>query len=126
MRVDGQTSTSFSQAKVLYVEPFEGGNQAADLRQNLVKRLKKSGKYQLVDTQQGADAVVTGKARIWVRGHFTTNSRAPAANRQMVYGGFLSVEVAGKDREPLWSYLVTPSKFSCGITILKDDILEPK
>src|SRR5271156_2202210 len=100
IRLDGQTSTSFSQAKVLYVEPFEGGNPAADLRQDLIKRLKKSGKYQIVDTPQQADAVVTGKARIWVRGHFTTNSRAPAANRQMVYGSFLSVEVAGKDREP--------------------------
>src|SRR5277367_5675567 len=122
MRVDGQTSTSFSQAKVLYVEPFEGGNQAADLRQNLVKRLKKSGKYQLVDTQQGADAVVTGKARIWVRGHFTTNSRSPAANRQTVYGGFLSVEVVGKDRQPLWSYLVTPSRFSW--VSIEDDLVK--
>jgi len=122
IRLDGQTSTSFSQAKVLYVEPFEGGNPAADLRQDLIKRLKKSGKYQIVDTPQQADAVVTGKARIWVRGHFTTNSRAPAANRQMVYGGFLSVEVAGKDREPLWSYLVTPSKFSW--VSIEDDLVK--
>lgn len=31
--------------------------------------------------------------------------------RQPSYQGFLSVEMVGKDSQPLWSYLVTPSKF---------------
>jgi len=103
---------AFSQIRSLYVEPFTGSNQAAALRDSFIHRLKKSGKYQIADSPQGADAIVTGSGQIWVRGHFTVNSRAPAANRQTVYGGFLSAEILSKDHEPLWSYLVTPSKFS--------------
>ncbi len=104
--------SSFSQVNSLYIEPFTGGTQAAPLRESFIRRLKKSGKYRIVDTAQEADAIVRGTGQIWVRGHFTTNSRAPEANRQTVYGGYLSVEVIGKDHEPLWSYLVTPSSFS--------------
>jgi len=107
----GQDS-SFAQVSSVYVEPFTGGNQAAPLRESFVRRLQKSGKYRVVDTTQEADAIVRGEGQIWVRGHFTTNSRAPTADRQTVYGGYLSVEVIGKDHEPLWSYLVTPSRFS--------------
>lgn len=105
-------SSSFSDVKALYLEPFMGGNQAAGLRESLIHRLEKSGKYRIVDSPQQADAIVKGTGQIWVRGHFTINSRAPAANRETVYGGYLSVEVIGKDHEPLWSYLVTPSSFS--------------
>ena len=105
-------SSTFSQIKNLYVEPFTGGSQAAALRDSFIHRLKKSGKYRIVDSPQEADAIVTGSGQIWVRGHFTVNSRAPSANRQTVYGGYLSAEILSKDHEPLWSYLVTPSKFS--------------
>ena len=104
--------SSLSQIKALYVEPFTGGSQAAALRESFIRRLEKSGKYRIIDSPDAADAVVRGTGQIWVRGHFTTNSRAPAANRQTVYGGYLSAEVIGKDHEPLWSYLVTPSRFS--------------
>lgn len=112
MRLEGQTSSSLSQVKALYFETFDGGNDGAELRQSLIKRLQKSGKYRIVDSLKDADAVVTGHGEIWVRGYFATNVRTPAANRHPVYGGFLSVEVVGKDHEPLWSYLVTPSRFS--------------
>lgn len=105
-------SLSFPDIKTLYVEPFTGGAQATALRDSLIHRLEKSGKYRIVDTAQEADAIVRGTGQIWVRGHFTINSRAPAANRETVYGGYLSVEVIGHDHEPLWSYLVTPSSFS--------------
>jgi len=110
--LNAQTSLSFAEVKALYVEPFTGGNQAAPLRDSFIHRLEKSGKYQIVNSPQNADATVKGTGQIWVRGHFTTNSRAPTANRQTVYGGYLSAEVIGKDHEPLWSYLVVPSKFS--------------
>ena len=104
--------STLSQIKSLYVEPFDGGSQAPALRDSFIHRLKKSGKYQIVDSPESADAIVKGSGQIWVRGHFTVNSRAPSANRQTVYGGYLSAEIIGKDHEPLWSYLVTPSKFS--------------
>ena len=112
MRVDGQAVSSLSQVKKVYVEPFSAGDKAGQLRVSLSKRLQKSGKYTVVDTPKDADAIVKGNGQIWVKGYFTTNARAPATNREAIYGGFLSVEIVSKNGEPLWSYLVTPSKMS--------------
>lgn len=117
--LNAQTAQSLSQAKKLYVETFNGGNPAAQLRQSLIKRLRKS-KYQIVDSPNDADAMVKGAGQIWIKGYLTTNSRAPATNRQAVYGGYLSVEIIGKDGETLWSYLVTPGKLIW--TSITDDL----
>jgi hypothetical protein len=108
----GQTANSLSSVKKLFVEPFGAEKQDDLLRLSLLARLKKSNEYQIVDNVSDADAILKGHGRIWVKGHFTINSRAPAANRQPVYAGFLSIEITGTDGEPLWSCLVTPSKFS--------------
>src|SRR5271166_2532376 len=109
-----QTAKDLSQVKKVFVSSLSGGNGAAELQQSLTKQLRKSGKFEVVATPSQADAVIKGSGQIWVKGHIATSPRAPAANRQAVYGGFLSVEVVGADNAVLWSYLVTPSKFSWG------------
>ncbi len=105
-----QTAPSLAQAKKLYIEAFTGGKPADQLRQSLIKHLHESGRFQLLDSAADADAIVTGTGRIWTKGYVTTSLRAPAANRQPVYGGYLSIEITGKDQRILWSYLVTPGK----------------
>jgi phosphate transport system substrate-binding protein len=119
-RAECQAGPTLSQTRTLYVAPFEGGNDGALLRQALIKRLRKSGKYLIVESPNDADAIVEGHGEIWVKGHLTTNSRSPGVNRQTVFAGYLSVEVVSKGREPLWSYLVTPSKFVWGSIV--DDL----
>ncbi|MGO8788735.1 MAG: phosphate ABC transporter substrate-binding protein PstS [Terriglobia bacterium] len=109
-----QTATDLSQVKNVFVPAMSGGNGAAELHQSLVKQLRKSGKFEVVATPGQADAVLKGSGQIWVKGHITTSPRTPAANRQAIYAGFLSVEVVGADNAVLWSYLVTPSKLSWG------------
>jgi len=109
-----QTAHDFSQVKKVFVSLLSGGNGAAELHQTLVKKLQRSREFEVVATSSQADAVIKGSGEIWVRGHIATNPRSPAMNRQAVYGGFLSVEVVGADNAVLWSYLVTPSKFSWG------------
>src|SRR5271157_4940882 len=109
-----QTAKDLSQVKKVFVSSLSGGNGAVELQQSLVKQLRKSGKFEVVATPSQADAVIKGTGQIWVKGHLATSPRAPAANRQAIYGGFLSVEVVGADNAVLWSYLVTPSKFSWG------------
>jgi hypothetical protein len=108
----GRTATSFPSVKKLFVQPFGAEKQDDLLRLSLLGRLKKSNEYQVVDNVSDADAILKGNGRIWVKGHVTVNSRAPAANRQPVYAGFFSIEITSKGEEPLWSCLVTPSKFS--------------
>src|SRR5271166_2488005 len=117
-----QTAKDLSQVKKVFVSSLSGGNGAPELQQSLVKQLRKSGKFEVVATSTQADAVIKGSGQIWVKGHLATSPRAPAANRQAVYGGFLSVEVVGADNAVLWSYLVTPSKFFWGS--ISDDLSE--
>jgi phosphate ABC transporter phosphate-binding protein len=112
VRSECQGIESLTQVKKVYVERFEEGDEAEPLRQSLLKRLAKSGRYQVVDTEQVADAVAKGSGEVWLKGYLTLNSRTPSSDRQPVYGGYLSVELVSRAGEPLWSYLVTPSKLT--------------
>jgi phosphate ABC transporter phosphate-binding protein len=112
VRADAQPARTLGQVKKVYVERFEEGDEAEPMRQSLVKRLSRSGRYQVVDTAQGADAIVKGSGEVWLKGYLTVNARTPSSDRQAVYGGYLSVELVSREGEPLWSYLVTPSKLT--------------
>ena len=111
---------SLARAKTLYVGTFSGGAQAAQLRESLLRKLSKSHRFQLVQSPTNADAVVTGTGQIWVRGFVAINPRTPATDRQAVYAGYLSLEVAGVHDQPLWSWLATPGEHVWGSVF--DDI----
>jgi len=102
--------TSLGQARLLYVPPFEGGSEAAALRASFVQRLDRSHRFRITQSEGDADAIVNGTGQIWLKGYITINARTPSSDREAVYGGYLSLEVAGVDGQPLWSWLVTPSK----------------
>jgi hypothetical protein len=93
----GQSADSLSAVKKVYVSDFSGGKVAEQLRASVVRHLQKSGRFQVVDKPEAADAVLTGTGQTWVSGYMTTSWRAASANRQPVYGGYLSVEIKGKD-----------------------------
>jgi hypothetical protein len=109
-----QSAAELSQVKKLYVAPVSGGPGATELRASLVKQLRKAGHFQIVETPAQADAVIKGTGQLWITGYISVNPRASKSSRQNVYGGFLSVEVRGTSNEVLWSYLVTPNRFSSG------------
>ena len=106
-----QTAQDLSQVKKVFVDSVNGGTGAKGLRESLIKRLRKSEKFQVVAAPDQADAVLKSSGQLWIKGYVATSPRSAARNRQAVYGGFLSVELAGKN-EILWSYLVTPSRLS--------------
>jgi len=116
----GQATPSLVQVNKLHVQLFDEGTGSSQLRESLIKRIRKTGKFQIVETPAEADAILKGDGQIWVKGHLTMNSKTPATSRQSVYGGFLSAEIVSKKGEPLWSYLVTPSKFAWGSIV--DDL----
>src|SRR5579862_1027655 len=91
---NAETVDSLPQVKTLYVAAFTGGPEAAHLHESFVRRLGKE-RFQFVQSPKSADAIVTGTEQIWVKGHVTINPRTPATDRQAVYAGYLSVEVAG-------------------------------
>jgi phosphate transport system substrate-binding protein len=114
-RVAGQTAstaTTLKDVNSIYVEPFGSGGEGEQLRSDLIKYLGKIGKFTIVDRASDANATLKANGQIWIKGYVTTSTKSPSLNRQPVYGGFLSAELLARDGEPMWSYLVTPSKFS--------------
>jgi phosphate ABC transporter phosphate-binding protein len=109
-----QTAQELSQVKKLNIGQVQGRVGSAELRNSLIKNLRKTGGFELVEKPEQADAVLEGAGQLWIKGHIAINPRAPQNNRQTVYGGYLSVEVTGKDHEVLWSYLATPSNLAWG------------
>ncbi len=103
-----QPAASLADVKTLFVETFGGAGDGALLHEGLVRRLTKNGRFRIVQSAGEADAIVTGSGEIWIRGFTSTNVRTPSADREKVYNGYLSLEVVGRDGQPMWSWLVTP------------------
>ena len=117
---NAQGPRQLSQIKSIYVAPFEGPNGVQQLHDSLIKRLDKSGDFQLTNDKAQADAVLHGTGALWVRGYQAMNLRSPSTNRVPVYAGYLSVQLSSKDGEPLWSYLATPANL--GWKTIVDDL----
>jgi phosphate transport system substrate-binding protein len=107
----GQRASTLSQVKTIHVQDFDGGDGATLLHDAIAQRLTK-GRFQLVPSADGADALLKGTGRVWVRAWASTNARTPQRDRRAVYGGYLSLELVGARGEPLWSWLVTPGKLT--------------
>lgn len=107
---NAQTAEQLSQVKKIYVDSLGTDHGAAEIRDQMMRRLRKSPQVQVVSDAKQADAVLRGTARIWVTGHISLNPRTHSPS-QPTFGGFLSAEVVGKNGDTLWSYLVSPSDF---------------
>jgi len=109
-----QDATTLSRVKKVYVEPFGQESGVERLRDRTIQQLQSKAKLQVVAAPEQADAIVRGTGSIWPAGYVSTDPRSPSTTRQRVFQGFLSMEVIGKDHEPLWSYLVTPGELRIG------------
>lgn len=105
---------SLAQVKSVYVESFTGGNQAVRLHASLVRQLKNGQRFRVLSSPDTADAIVKGSGQVWLRGYVAINPRNPGTDRAAVYAGYLSIEVDGAQGQPLWSWVVTPSRAAWG------------
>lgn len=117
--IAAQSAESLSQVKRVYVASFGQGLDTVKLRERIVQQLKQRAKLEVVDAPADADAIIRGEGSVWITGYVTNDVRSPSNSRQPILRGYLSMEVTGKNDEPLWSYLVTPSGFILG-DITKD------
>ena len=102
---------SLAQVRKLYVGDFQGGQEAAHLRGSFLHHLD-GGRFEIVSSAKDADAVVHGTGEVWLKGYVSINARTPSSDRQAVYAGYLSIEVNGRDGQPLWSWLTMPGKLA--------------
>lgn len=109
-----QSAHVLSQVNKIYVEPLGHGKTGEEFRNRVVDRLRKKGGLIIVESPDKADAVMSGTAEVWVTSHTSLSPRSPSTTQHAVYSGFLSARIVSKDKEVLWSYLVTPSRFAWG------------
>jgi phosphate ABC transporter phosphate-binding protein len=114
VRGQAQTSQNLSQVKKIFVGKFRDGQELTELRNRTIQQLRKNAKLEVVEDAKEADATLEGSGSIWIVGYVSTDPRVPANARQAVFRGYLSAEIIGRNNEPMWSYLVTPSKFRSG------------
>lgn len=107
---NAQVADRLLQVKKIYVDSLGADHGAAEIREQLIRRLRRSRDIQLVSNPTEADAVLKGTARIWVTGHISPNARTHSPS-QPTFGGFLSAELVGGKDDTLWSYLASPSEF---------------
>jgi hypothetical protein len=96
-----QTAATLLQVKRLYVGSLGQKQGATEIRDKIVKRLRRGSEVEIVASPNEADAVITGDGEIWVKGYINPSSRAHDA--RPVFGGYLSVELKGRNNETLWS-----------------------
>ena len=112
-----QSAATLSAVKRIYVEPFADKPGDAALRAGLIVELiaasRKSHRFAVVKSAPEADAVLAGTGESWIRGYYSLNPRmrSVTGDAHPIYGGYLSVELKGRQGETLWSYLVTPRRF---------------
>ena len=106
-----QTADTLSQVKKIYLDTTSAKPDPAEMRKHLVDRLRNDHSIEIVTDPSSADAILKASSEIWIKAYASVNPRAPG-NKYPIYGGFLSAELLGNNGTPLWSYLVTPSKYA--------------
>jgi phosphate ABC transporter phosphate-binding protein len=105
-----QAAAGAQQIHAVYVAPLGQGGSAEAVRRRLIERLKKSAGVRVVDDAKSADAVLHGDVAIWQTGSVSVDPRSNSAVVKN-YQGYLSAELKDRSEQPVWSYLVTPSRF---------------
>jgi phosphate transport system substrate-binding protein len=106
-----QSAETLSKVKKVFVDSFGQEPAAFKLRERVIEQFKEKAKLEIVDAPGEADAIVHGEGSVWITGYISNDLRSPSNSREPILRGYLSIEITGKNGEPLWSYLVTPSKF---------------
>jgi hypothetical protein len=93
----------------IYVDPFVVQPASDGLRAAVIAQLRKVHSIALVADPASADASLSGRSEIWIKGYQSLNPRSGRlpSNGTPVYAGFLSVELTDRQGGTLWSYLVT-------------------
>lgn len=105
----GQTAESLSQVKKIFVDSLGTEEGASDLRDAVLRALKKNSDIQVVTTASEADAVIKGSGKIWATGSMRVGPHGGVSEK--TYDGYLQVELLGKANKTLWSFRATPSRF---------------
>jgi phosphate ABC transporter phosphate-binding protein len=100
----------------IQVASFGDTEAARAVRQHVIDRLHdhiQGVGLKVVPAGAPADAILRGDATIWATGSVSVEPHSHSYH-QTNYNGYLSIELDDPQGEPLWSWLVTPSRFRSG------------
>jgi hypothetical protein len=108
-----QSAASLDRVKRVYVGSFGSNAEAEQVRQAVIEDLRRHGKLRVADAAPESDATFTASGEVYVKGYYSLNPRARSVGEDAhpLYGGYLSVELRDRQKEVLWSYLVTPHRY---------------
>lgn len=102
-----QTADNLAAVKRVALEWPDADKNSAGVRDRVLQKLKASKAVEIVPQAGQADAVLRGKATIWVASRELLSPKSKSVE-QVRYTGYASMELSGKDGQTLWSYLATP------------------
>lgn len=102
-----QTAQSLSGVKRVALDWTETDKRSVAVRDHVLQKLKSGSALEVVSQQSQADAVLHGRATIWVIGYTSPSPKSKSAE-QAILRGFASAELTGREGKALWSHLVTP------------------
>jgi phosphate transport system substrate-binding protein len=105
----------------IFIAPVEAGSNASAIANRLKAQLEHSGSLRIVSDPAAADAVLQATASIWAIGTVSPSLHSNSM-RDVNYQGHLSAELINRDRQTLWSYMVTPRSFRSSSII--DDLAD--
>jgi phosphate ABC transporter phosphate-binding protein len=106
----GPTSLFAQTIHSVFVETGDATPSSRGVEQLLLHRLEKSHVLRIAPDKSSADAVLKVAAVLWPSGTIAPN---PRSTNTIVsdYQGYASADLDSRSNQPLWSYLVTPSRF---------------
>ena len=98
------------QIRNVYVEAFLGSPGAAFIRGKLIERLSKAGDFVVVNEPEDADAILEGKASLWITGYHASDPRIlyRTSRDTPVYTARLSLTLRDAQGNALWSASFKP------------------
>jgi hypothetical protein len=89
----------------IYVDAFGTGDDAEVIRSKVIAQLVKSGRFEVVQSQDMADAVLTGAGQVTSSQYSGASSigGTVSARSGTMYQATAGVRIAGKDQKILWA-----------------------
>jgi hypothetical protein len=93
----------------IHIEPLSVQPASDALKTAIIAELRKMHAIALVSDADAADARLSGRSEVWIKGYQSLNPRSGrlTSNGTPIYAGFLSVELADARGDTIWSYLAT-------------------
>ncbi len=100
--VEAQSVQRLQDVHKIYVDSF-GTSEGADVvRSKIISRLVKSGRFEVVQSRERADAVLAGASQITKTSHYSASSSGSASGGTR-YHATAGVQIIGKDDKILWA-----------------------